>query len=191
MVAPSAESVEKVQAWLGKNNITAETISPSGDMLSIKVPVSQANTLLSADFNEYAHDTTNQTRLRTLAYSLPETVKDHVAFIYPTTQQVFLVCCSTDSDRLRRFIEPVKRNGPIFEVVDLPRVGKRRRSRRAAVDSSCNTQITPACLQALYNIPTTAASASGNSLAVSGFIDEIPNKSDLSVSISARRMICP
>lgn len=86
MVAPAAESIEKVQAWLSKNNITAETISPSGDMLKIQVPVSQANTLLSAEYNEYTHDTTNQTRLRTLGYSLPETVKDHVAFIYPTTQ---------------------------------------------------------------------------------------------------------
>ncbi|KAI1787575.1 family S53 protease [Ganoderma leucocontextum] len=171
MVAPSAESVAKVQAWLSDNNITAQTISPSGDMLSIKVPVSKANTLLTADFNEYTHGETNQTRLRTLAYSLPETVKDHVAFIYPTTQ----------------FIEPVKRHGPVFEVVDLPRVGKRRRSKRAAVDSSCDTQITPACLQALYNIPTTAASASGNSLAVSGFIDEIPNKSDLSEFLSVLR----
>ncbi|PIL23443.1 hypothetical protein GSI_14754 [Ganoderma sinense ZZ0214-1] len=170
LVAPAAESVEKVQAWLSKNNITTETISPSGDMLKIQVPVSQANALLSADYNEYTHDTTNQTRFRTLTYALPETVKDHVAFIYPTTQ----------------FIEPVQRNGPVFKVVDLPRVGKRTRSKRA-VDSSCNTQITPACLQELYNIPTTAASASANSLGVSGFINEIPNKSDLSEFLSVLR----
>ena len=92
------------------------------------------------------------------------------------------VCCFADRSKYRhRFIEPVKRNGPIFKVVDLPRVGKRTRSKRA-VDASCNTQITPSCLQQLYNIPTTAASASGNSLGVSGFIDEIPNKADLSVS---------
>ena len=77
----------------------------------------------------------------------------------------------------------MQRNGPIFKVVDLPRIGKRTRSKRAAVDSSCNTQITPTCLQQLYNIPTTAASASGNSLGVSGFIDEIPNKDDLSVGL--------
>ena len=82
-----------------------------------------------------------------------------------------------------RFIEPVKKNGPIFKAVDLPRASKRSRSKRA-VDASCDTQITPSCLQQLYNIPTTPASATGNSLGVSGFGGEIPNKDDLTVSTS-------
>ena len=86
MVAPSAESVEKVTAWLAKNNITAATTSPAGDWMAISVPVAQANTLLNADFSEYTWDATGKTSVRTLAYSIPETLKDHLAFIYPTTQ---------------------------------------------------------------------------------------------------------
>ena len=86
MVAPSAESVEKVTAWLSKNNITANKISPAGDWLGINVPVSKANALLNADFSEYTVEKTNTTAVRTLAYSIPETLKDHLAFIYPTTQ---------------------------------------------------------------------------------------------------------
>ena len=86
MVAPSAESVEKVTAWPSKNNINANKISPAGDWLGINVPVSKANALLNADFSEYTVEKTNTTAVRTLAYSIPETLKDHLAFIYPTTQ---------------------------------------------------------------------------------------------------------
>ena len=71
---------------MSNNNITAQTISPAGDWLSINVPVSQANALLNANFNEYTHDASNTTAIRTLAYSVPETLKDHLAFVYPTTQ---------------------------------------------------------------------------------------------------------
>ncbi|KAI0366840.1 subtilisin-like protein [Pilatotrama ljubarskyi] len=171
MVAPTTETVQKVKAWLGKNNITAETISPAGDWLSINVPVSKANALLNADFNEYTYDKTNTTAIRTLAYSIPETLKDHLAFVYPTTH----------------FIPPVQKNAPAFKAVQLPRASKRSRSKRAAVPAECDQQITPACLQALYNIPTDPATAKGNSLAVSGFGNEIPNKDDLSEFLAALR----
>ncbi|OSD01496.1 subtilisin-like protein [Trametes coccinea BRFM310] len=175
MVAPSAETVQKVQAWLGKNNITAQTISPAGDWLSINVPVSQANALLNADFNEYTYDKTNTTVVRTLAYSVPETLKDHLAFVYPSTH----------------FIPPIQKNTPIFEVGDLPRRSKRSQSKRAGVPASCDKQITPQCLQALYNIPTAPATAQGNSLAVSGFGGEIANKGDLSEFLAALRPDAP
>ncbi|RPD61263.1 subtilisin-like protein [Lentinus tigrinus ALCF2SS1-6] len=175
MVAPTAESVEKVTAWLSKNNITANKISPAGDWLGINVPVSQANALLNADFSEYTVDKTNTTAVRTLAYSIPETLKDHLAFIYPTTH----------------FIEPAQKTTPSFQIVDLPRTSKRRRSRRASVPAACDQQITPECLQALYNIPTTPASATGNSLAVSGFINEIPNQADLDEFMSVLRPDSP
>lgn len=71
---------------MGKNNITAQTISPAGDWLSISVPVAQANTLLNAQFEEYTWDKTNKTVIRTLAYSIPETLQEHLQFIYPATQ---------------------------------------------------------------------------------------------------------
>ena len=41
--------------------------------------------------------------------------------------------------------------------------------------------ITPACLQWLYNIPTTPAKSDGNKLAVTGYINEWPQYSDLAV----------
>lgn len=50
-----------------------------------------------------------------------------------------------------------------------------------AVPASCATTITPACLQSIYGVPTTSASAPSNTLAVSGYIDEWANEADLKV----------
>ena len=43
--------------------------------------------------------------------------------------------------------------------------------------------ITPACLQWLYNIPTTPAQSDGNKLAVTGYVQEWPQYSDLAVCL--------
>ena len=59
-------------------------------MLTLELSVSQANKLLNADFKPYVHDGTNVTMVRTLGYSLPASVSDHITYIYPTTQCVSL-----------------------------------------------------------------------------------------------------
>ena len=46
----------------------------------------KANTLLNANFTTYLHEASNTTMVRTLAYSLPSDLTDHVSFVYPTTQ---------------------------------------------------------------------------------------------------------
>lgn len=74
--------------WLSKNGITPDSTSASGDMLTIKVPVEKANALLNANFTTYTHEASNTTVVRTLTYSLPADVQEHVAFVYPASQCV-------------------------------------------------------------------------------------------------------
>ncbi len=89
-MAPSPESVSLVQEWLTANDITAKTISPAGDWLQFSIPVSQANTLLQADFTIFNHAETGTQLTRTLAYSIPATLQGHVDLIHPTiTFEVF------------------------------------------------------------------------------------------------------
>lgn len=52
---------------------------------------------------------------------------------------------------------------------------------RADVPASCADEITPECLQALYNIPSTPATF-GN-ITVTGFFGEIANQTDLEVGL--------
>ena len=139
-------------------------------MVEIQIPAAQANTLLNANFTTYVHEATNTTHVRTLAYSLPDDVSNHVAFIYPTTQ----------------FIPPANNKVQVKAIQPPAAVSKRSRSRRADIPAECAQVITPACLQAIYNIPATPATASGNSLGVSGFGGEVANPDDLTVSDSSR-----
>lgn len=47
---------------------------------------------------------------------------------------------------------------------------------------SCQSTITPACLQALYGIPSAPAQVGSNTLGVSGFDEQFANERDLQVS---------
>ncbi|KAI0366839.1 subtilisin-like protein [Pilatotrama ljubarskyi] len=170
LTAPQPAAVQTVTNWLSKNGVTPETYSSSGDMLRIQIPPEQANTLFNANFSTYVHGKTNTTMVRTLTYSLPADVSDHVAFVYPTTQ----------------FIPPPTRKAEVRIVERFPTV-KRSGSKRADVPAQCAQAISPACLQAIYNIPPTPATAAGNSLGVSGFDNEVANPDDLKDFLSQAR----
>ena len=84
LVAPSQESVDAVNAWLTENDIAATSISAAGDWLAFEVPVSKANELFDADFSIYTHDSTGMEAVRTLAYSIPAELQDHLELVHPT-----------------------------------------------------------------------------------------------------------
>ncbi|KAI0327206.1 subtilisin-like protein [Cubamyces sp. BRFM 1775] len=170
LVAPQPESVQAVTNWLSKNGISPEVYSSAGDLLRIQVPMNQANTLFNANFTGYVHDKTNTTMIRTLSYSLPADVNEHLAFVYPMDQ----------------FIPPPTRKAEVRVVDRLPKT-KRAGSKRADIPSQCAQAISPGCLQAIYNIPATPATAAGNSLGVSGFDNEVANKDDLADFLSQAR----
>ncbi|KAF8191898.1 family S53 protease, partial [Mycena galopus ATCC 62051] len=127
-VKPMDETLAALSSWLSENEIDAKPVTPSGDMLEIKIPVSEANDLLSAEFSVFTHVETGKTIIRTLQYSLPAPLTQHVEFFHPTTI----------------FAPPID-SRPKF-VAASP-------ARRAAPDSddfpfTCTQAMTPACLQA-------------------------------------------
>ncbi|KAI1786417.1 family S53 protease, partial [Ganoderma leucocontextum] len=160
LVAPAQDSIDAVNAWLKSNSITAETISPSGDWLSFEVPVSKANELFNANFAVFKHDGTGTEAVRTLSYSIPVELQDHIDLVHPTVT----------------FPDPMGQL-PVFHTT----------FSSGAVPSSCSQRITPACLQAMYNIPTDPATQSLNKLAVSGFIQQYANEADLKAFLNEYR----
>ncbi|KAI0696979.1 subtilisin-like protein [Cerioporus squamosus] len=162
--APKPESVQAVTAWLAEHNITPEVASPSGDMLRVHIPVHQANTLLKANYTQYVHMETNANIIATLSYSVPPDVEEHLSFIYPTDQ----------------FIPPAVRS-PSFEVsqpiswTEADGVSVKP----DAIPAHCASYTAPDCLQAVYNIPSTPASASSNNIYVPAFLNEFATKADL------------
>ena len=166
LVAPTQESVDAVNAWLKENGIIAETISPSGDWLSFGVPVSKANKLFDADFSVFKHDDTGIEAVRTLSYSIPAELQGHLDLVHPTVT----------------FPNPMGQL-PVLQM-PMPDISSVQNLSARAIASSCSSRVTPACLQAIYNIPTARATQSSNRLAVPGFIQEYANEADLKVCCS-------
>ncbi|KAJ7088031.1 family S53 protease-like protein [Mycena belliarum] len=173
-VAPTEDTLAAVSAWLAENELSAKPVTPAGDMLEITLPVAQANELLSTDFAVFTHVESGATSIRTLEYSVPVALKEHIEFFHPTTSFT------------RPLTPKFKAVRPVPEktVADAAPVA-------GAVPASCATVITPACLQALYNIPTTPATQSSNKLGVSGFILQWANKLDLQSFLSNFRKDMP
>ncbi|CAL1707451.1 unnamed protein product [Somion occarium] len=168
-VAPKPETVDAVNAWLAENGLTATKLTSAGDWLSFEVPVSKASELLDADFSVFKHEETGSETVRTLAYSIPADLKDHVELIHPT------ISFPNPFSQVPVFSSPIK--------VDTSKTNLSS----DAVPASCASVITPACLQALYSIPTTRATQSSNVLAVSGFIEQFANQADLTQFLTALR----
>jgi tripeptidyl-peptidase-1 len=59
------------------------------------------------------------------------------------------------------------------------------------IPKSCNTSVTPACLQAQYQIPTTKVTKSKSKIAVSGYNDEYANEADLQTFLTQYRPDMP
>lgn len=83
-VAPQPSTLDAVNTWLKENDLTAKALSPAGDWISIQVPVSKANDLFNTNFTVFKHTGTGAQTIRTLAYSLPESLRGHIDLVHPT-----------------------------------------------------------------------------------------------------------
>ncbi|KAK7024068.1 subtilisin-like protein [Favolaschia claudopus] len=166
---PSEETTAAVTQWLSSHGVESTTLTPAGDWISFTVPVSKAREMLNAEFSVFTHIDSGKESIRTLEYSLPAELAAHINLISPTTS----------------FSRPM-RAGPVMSFTDatipLP---------DATPAASCNATITPSCLQALYNIPTTPATNKNNAIGVAGFSNQFANQADLTQFLSALRPDMP
>ncbi|THH32196.1 hypothetical protein EUX98_g1969 [Antrodiella citrinella] len=165
-VAPKAETVTAVNQWLSENGLNSTKISPTGDWIAVEVPVSKASELLDASFATFTHVETGDATIRTLAYSIPTDLVGHVELVHPT------ISFPNPLGHLPVFSTPAKVFNPAANLTS------------NAVPSSCANTVTPACVQALYDVPTTPATESSNTIGVSGFIEQYANSADLKTFLS-------
>ncbi|KZV66821.1 family S53 protease [Peniophora sp. CONT] len=147
---PSAarETTKAVTDWLSSHSIEATPMTPAGDWLKIEVPVSKANELFNTEFSTFRHIATGDESVRTLEYSVPADLEGLIKVVHPTTS----------------FFGPLR--GEHIVRVSTSQLGE-----RATAPASCDAEITPTCLQALYNMPDTAITDSKATLAVSAFVN--------------------
>ncbi|KAK7045080.1 family S53 protease-like protein [Favolaschia claudopus] len=171
-VAPSSDAVTAFNSFASANGLKTSVISPYGDWISATLPVSQANKLFGAKYTNFTHSGLPAPLSRTLSVSLPDVLVGHVDVIHPSTA----------------FTPPNARL--------MPSIAFDATKRDATAPAECDTSnprnsITPACLQALYNIPTTPATQKNNALLVTAYEDEWAETADLQAFLAQFRPDLP
>lgn len=159
-MAPTSEASSAVLQWLSDNGINGTTAGAYDHWIDVSIPVSKANSLLGANFQTFVHSPSGVSSVRTLSYQIPKDLFAYIDTVHPTTSFV------------KPFVEP---------VFSFPVSKARKNNTSTAGPSQCQTSgVTPACIQALYGVPTTPASQTSNILGVSGFIEQFAQTADLS-----------
>ena len=167
MLQPTEAATNAVISWLQDFNIT--TIEDDGDWVNFKTDVVTADKMLDTRFQWFRSDYKGLERLRTLQYSVPDEVAQHINLVQPTTR--FGSMKAMRSLILKEEVE---------EVADgQNRMWTESASTPAAVNISCNATITPQCLLELYNIHYKADPNNGNKVGFASFLEQYARYSDL------------
>ncbi|RAK73518.1 S53 family peptidase [Aspergillus fijiensis CBS 313.89] len=162
MLMPTDEAVSSVREWLESAGVS--DIEQDADWINFRTTVADANSLLDADFKWYVNENTDIRRLRTLAYSIPDSVAPHVNMIQPTTRFGQL---KPNRATMRSKPKHVDEKSLASAV-------------RAQNTSQCDSVITPHCLKDLYNVGDYQADAkSGSKVAFASYLEEYARYDDL------------
>lgn len=156
--APSSDAVSSVTAWLEENGVSNYNVD--GAFIDFGASVGTANALFNASYQQYTNN--GNTKLRTLSYTIPDDIQEHIALIDPGlyfgNSKAFLPMMATRASRTK----PRSPNTP-----------PRHLATRTTVDASCQTSITPACLKELYNVGNyTPSATSGSKVGFGSFLGE-------------------
>jgi len=173
LIAPSSTTVESLEAWLAHHDIdpiSSLSRTDAGDWMTFNIPIGKVEKMLDAKYRVYEHVDTGETIVRTISYSLPSVLHDHVSVVAPTTY----------FGTMRAMKSHVLIQGPADDQVSTLLT----QSAQAGVPDICAREITPACLFALYNATGYKPTATDeNVLGVAGYLDEFANYADLQVGV--------
>ncbi|KAI1305721.1 peptidase S8/S53 domain-containing protein [Xylaria venustula] len=152
MLLPSQESLSSVYTWLSEAGV--ENVQEDADWMTFKTTVGVANKILDTQFAWFVSEEAKPRKiLRTLEYSVPDYISEHINLVQPTTRFAA--------------IRPNHETGEkIFEI------------QTTAADVNCDTGITPACLKTLYKIDYTADPKSGSKLGFASYLEEYARYAD-------------
>ncbi|KAH9017730.1 tripeptidyl peptidase A [Lactarius hengduanensis] len=174
LVAPHASSVDAVNEWLESHGIQQEACrrSPTGDWITVRLSVAQAEKMLGTEFRMWKHTQDGDVLVRTTEYSLPAHLDEHIELVQPTTafnrvkEQRTTFRFSTAPDVASSSLSS-------DDKISVPGSG-------VTVDASCNRTITVSCLKQLYNAVDYVPKATDkNAIALTGYLEQFANFADL------------
>ncbi|KAJ6571973.1 peptidase S8/S53 domain-containing protein [Mycena capillaripes] len=159
--APSDESVHAVMSWISENGVPRERvrISKTKGWVMLNASVAETESLLNTEYHVFVHESSGKEHIACDAYHLPAHVVPHIAIVTP----------SIDFNAVLS-----KRSGSTSTHIPLGQPGAGTVNPKFAGKIStilhelenCDTQITPACLRALYGFLYTPVAASKNSYGI-------------------------
>jgi tripeptidyl-peptidase I len=130
--------------------------------------------MLNTKYHTFFNALTSSYVVRTLEYSLPHELHDHIDVVLPTTYF--------------GSVNNMKKTSIPMPQTPLTIAGSEDEVASTNVSSSCTSNITPTCLRSLYNSSTYVPKATANnSLGIVGFVDQYANNADLQVNARFER----
>lgn len=172
LFAPSSEKVNKVKRWLHENGISHS--ERDAGFISFHTSVGKANKLLDTKFGLYTRG--EQTKLRTLKYSVPDHLSDAIDLIEPTTffgnMKAHRALPKLESTRTEKAPMEARQLKPSCETtISIP---------ISANQTEDFTVIGPTCLKELYNVGDYKPDVSaGSTIAFGSFLNQSASYSDL------------
>ena len=171
---PQIESFKAVNEWLQDFGLPGDTIENVGNWIYFQAPVFVAEQLLNTKFRWYRNTLTKTRIIRTLEYSIPKPLLEHIDFIYPTVHFNFV--------RQSKSRSLSKLNAVAKDSLQALRSRAVEHQAPPLNATFCNRTITPDCLKALYNVDLTdiaLKSGDNEKLAICGFDNEYAKYKDL------------
>ena len=158
LFAPKQESIDAVRDWLVTSGIESSRISLSRgrNWLNVNASIAEVEDLLKTEYKIYQHPT-GQKHVACEEYSVPQDVSQHIDLIMPTIH--FDTKIVGDPELRKQKRDGAFRPGNTNNNGWLPKKGPTISGPSPDIApqpfalTTCNTQITPDCLRALYGLP--------------------------------------
>jgi tripeptidyl-peptidase-1 len=152
---PVPEVSNAVLSWLAAEGVNEDTIDNDGDWIKFTTTVQQAEKIMHTTFSRFRNVKTGTDQIRTLHYSVPVSVVPYIDTIQPTT-----------------FFSQLA-------AQRIPILAEKPTEIDPSTPENCDSLMTPDCLRKLYNMEGYKPNGIGNSIGVTGYLEQFANVQDL------------
>ncbi|KAF9893306.1 hypothetical protein FE257_011736 [Aspergillus nanangensis] len=175
LFAPSQERVDEVRSWLESAGIAADRISQSVNKqwLQFDATTAEAERLLKTKYSLYSDGATGRSHVACREYHVPESIQHHIDYITPGVKELEVRGVSSVEKRnidkeLFGILPPILR--PLTMPLDLL---------LGDFLQFCDIVVTPACIQAMYNVSQGTSATPGNELGIFEGLGDVYTQDDL------------
>lgn len=191
VLEPPKDQVDLALTWLKTFSID---VTYNQGYLTFNVTVDVMSKLFQAEYHIYKSDATGQEIIRTLSYGVPSVLSDLFEMVLPgkttETEKAMTLHIRPRTLSISYLGHLVGFNNIALlyfcflgidfdDIYDAPKTSPGPNEQALAkrqAPPSCNSQVTPACLQSLYGILKDRPTQQANILSVAGFLKEYANR---------------